>query len=658
MPRYELVDASSKKFWDITLAGTSFTTTYGRIGTVGQSTTRSFDSVEQAKSAYAKLIAAKEKAGYLLCKRPAVEPAGERATAKPKATARASSNPKPRVVSFEEADKLFEGALLSGFEDEVGDVLLFDGDVVVDGDFLPTLTNGWGLEEGSFNMVAVRGDLTVKGDIHLDDDPYLYVTGTTRAESLVGGNAWIRLHDAEFKYAVIGFYNDGSLHAKKVVTPWVVSFDHDLELEAEDAYWVHDDGHGDFFGDDIPRCFVKGVLDSDGEDLDRQKFLQYLKAGKPVLKPNAKTRSEQAQALLGKAIAKKSAELDLSDKPLTSFPREVCAMTWLRKLVMDGLPIKSVPRAIGHLVALEELSLRDCELRELPEEIDGLRRLRKLCVADNRPWDHWDDETNVGTFTVPVRLPASLGNLTSLEELDVSELSAGKNPYVLPASAASLTKLRRIVADGTDLLVPEAMHGHPSIEEVSLCDRPGGLHEKFPSWVTTLPNLKVLHLRDNVFTEIPASLAGLTRLEELDLEGSLGCLEAPLPDLSPLVRLRVLRFGGLAGRHCTVAPKHKLLAQLFRMRLSALEELSIDRWDAEDEAPKRRAFATADLKGIGAWKSLRRIDLDCNETTELPDELLSLPKLVEVSLDWNRIAKRERTRLQKTYPHITFDFGD
>ena len=37
MPRYEFSEGSSNKFWEIQLDGTSFTTTYGRIGTDGQS---------------------------------------------------------------------------------------------------------------------------------------------------------------------------------------------------------------------------------------------------------------------------------------------------------------------------------------------------------------------------------------------------------------------------------------------------------------------------------------------------------------------------------------------------------------------------------------------------------------------------------------------
>jgi len=36
MPRYELSEGTSNKFWEITLDGSAFTTVWGRIGTAGQ----------------------------------------------------------------------------------------------------------------------------------------------------------------------------------------------------------------------------------------------------------------------------------------------------------------------------------------------------------------------------------------------------------------------------------------------------------------------------------------------------------------------------------------------------------------------------------------------------------------------------------------------
>src|SRR5688572_24306996 len=66
MPRYEFSEGSSNKFWDITLTGKSFTTTYGKIGANGQTTIKTFKSDGDAKKEHDKLVAEKTKKGYKL----------------------------------------------------------------------------------------------------------------------------------------------------------------------------------------------------------------------------------------------------------------------------------------------------------------------------------------------------------------------------------------------------------------------------------------------------------------------------------------------------------------------------------------------------------------------------------------------------------------
>ncbi|MCK6549372.1 STM4015 family protein [Myxococcota bacterium] len=66
MPRYELSEGTSHKFWDITLEGTTLKISYGRIGTAGQSTTKDLGSEAAAKKEYDKLVAEKTKKGYVL----------------------------------------------------------------------------------------------------------------------------------------------------------------------------------------------------------------------------------------------------------------------------------------------------------------------------------------------------------------------------------------------------------------------------------------------------------------------------------------------------------------------------------------------------------------------------------------------------------------
>ncbi len=62
---FEFKDGTSNKFWTICLEGTSFTVNFGKIGTPGQTQTKTFDDENEAKTAYDKLVAEKVKKGYV-----------------------------------------------------------------------------------------------------------------------------------------------------------------------------------------------------------------------------------------------------------------------------------------------------------------------------------------------------------------------------------------------------------------------------------------------------------------------------------------------------------------------------------------------------------------------------------------------------------------
>ncbi len=61
---FELVSGSSRKFWDISLSENSFTVRFGRIGTPGQSQTKTFPNENKASQEATALIAEKIKKGY------------------------------------------------------------------------------------------------------------------------------------------------------------------------------------------------------------------------------------------------------------------------------------------------------------------------------------------------------------------------------------------------------------------------------------------------------------------------------------------------------------------------------------------------------------------------------------------------------------------
>ncbi len=66
MSRYELVEGTSNKFWEITQEGVTVTVRWGKVGTAGQSTTKTFGSAAEAKKEHDKLVGEKTRKGYLL----------------------------------------------------------------------------------------------------------------------------------------------------------------------------------------------------------------------------------------------------------------------------------------------------------------------------------------------------------------------------------------------------------------------------------------------------------------------------------------------------------------------------------------------------------------------------------------------------------------
>lgn len=67
---FEFVDGSSSKFWEIWMDGNAVTTQWGRIGTTGQTKTKTFADEAKAQKEYDKLLAEKTGKGYVEKPRP------------------------------------------------------------------------------------------------------------------------------------------------------------------------------------------------------------------------------------------------------------------------------------------------------------------------------------------------------------------------------------------------------------------------------------------------------------------------------------------------------------------------------------------------------------------------------------------------------------
>lgn len=65
--RFEFVGGTSAKFWEVVVNGSDVTVRYGRLGTDGQTQTKSFVNAAKAQQHADKLIGEKLKKGYQEC---------------------------------------------------------------------------------------------------------------------------------------------------------------------------------------------------------------------------------------------------------------------------------------------------------------------------------------------------------------------------------------------------------------------------------------------------------------------------------------------------------------------------------------------------------------------------------------------------------------
>jgi predicted DNA-binding WGR domain protein len=94
MRRFELIEGTSSKFWEIELSGSSFEVRWGRIGTSGQSQTKSFPTEAKALTEHDKLVKEKTGKGYVEVGGAPSSAASAPSAPEPKAKAKAATKPK------------------------------------------------------------------------------------------------------------------------------------------------------------------------------------------------------------------------------------------------------------------------------------------------------------------------------------------------------------------------------------------------------------------------------------------------------------------------------------------------------------------------------------------------------------------------------------
>ncbi len=184
--------------------------------------------------------------------------------------------------------------------------------------------------------------------------------------------------------------------------------------------------------------------------------------------------------------------------------------------------VGEIPAELGNLTSLKELDLANNELTgEIPAELGSLTSLEIL------------DFSNSG---LTAEIPPEFGNLTNLKELD---LSSNRLTGEIPPELGNLSNLEYLNLQGTGLTgrIPPELGKLSNLKSLWLGENE--LKGKIPPELGNLYNLETLLLElNNLSGPIPPELGYLPNLTWLSLTDNhfFGCISAELQDLERLER--------------------------------------------------------------------------------------------------------------------------
>jgi Leucine-rich repeat (LRR) protein len=322
-------------------------------------------------------------------------------------------------------------------------------------------------------------------------------------------------------------------------------------------------------------------------------------------------------------------EINLDNQTaLKEIPSIISECKQLEKLNVSHTVIKEIPDFLLSLPGLTTFSCRCSELVDFPQNIFKIDKLENLHLRINKNWTI--PETipllqNLKILNLDIysssAMPVNLGALKNLEELSLSvKYDEGTVPQ-LPASFKNHGTLKRLsITDpfyknrktfDLDIAV-KILSSCPKFESLKLSGLSVGNGHKNLSSLSGLKDLELRHLL--VEGKIFDSLAGLNKLEELDVWGS-EFKVAEIPDI--FTNMKELQVFSLAGNMVLDLP-----ASIYN--LSKLKALEIG----------STGISEIDEK-IGSLANLEKLQIYDNILEKLPSSVFNLPQLKILNIEEN-----------------------
>eukprot|EP01047_Picozoa_sp_COSAG01_P015044 COSAG01_NODE_745_length_13872_cov_40.816525_7_plen_3569_part_00 len=270
--------------------------------------------------------------------------------------------------------------------------------------------------------------------------------------------------------------------------------------------------------------------------------------------------------------------------------KSLCSLPCLEKLRLSGFRLSAVPAEIGQLSSLKELdiSLDGSGPAVLPAEIGLLTQLRHLTLVG---WDKL------------LTLPGELGHLSNLEELDLSRCRALN---ALPVELGKLRSLRRLELGG--------------------CEALGTL----PWQLILLPALHSIELRGTAVTR-DAFFKDVLPFAELETQSELLAvwlwlyMLVPKSDLDQAAHTSIAQIEDM---HLTCGALPEPIGRFTHLRWLKVSVISYCQKDALCSVPDSLCTLT----------SLEELDLRETRITELPQTLGNLQNLRRLMIPWQLTA--------------------